>query len=561
MGRSPDCRDAATVPSTEMRSSRGSRLASDVHVPENGRSERLDRGGRISDASIEPIANRSAVMSMNVAEWLWHAADDASDHPAIVTRNETTTYEALRARASDYAHAFLSAGVVPGDRVAILLSRGADAAAAYFGAVAMGGVGIIIDESLRPRQIEHILEHSGAVALVTSVPVSSRLQRAPAADARLLFSEEIEPLEIMSPVSRLADDVALLVYTSGSTGLPKGVTVSHGNLHAGTDAVVSYLGIRSDDRLASLLPFSFDYGFNQLLCAMLTKATLVVERSPLAGTIVESLASARVSVLAAVPPLWLQLIDVPAFRTAPLTDLRVMTNTGGHLPVSTVRALRASQPQAQLFLMYGLTEAFRATYLEPDQVDRRPGSIGKAIPGSEIMVLRDDLTRCKPHEIGEVVQRGSTVTLGYWNDARATEAVFRPNPLRPPGTPPAERVVFSGDLAWFDEDGFLFFVGRRDRMIKSMGHRVSPDEVTDALYSSELVKECAVTTEMDPVRGDVIVAHAVLHDGADLESLVAYSRRELPGYMQPGRFMLHQRLPRTTSGKQDVKALEVSAAP
>jgi acyl-CoA synthetase (AMP-forming)/AMP-acid ligase II len=445
----------------------------------------------------------------------------------------------------------------PDDRVAIFLERGPEAAAAFFGVAAAGGIGIVVGEALRPRQIEHIVRHSGASFLVTSAGMTRRLPRLPRTDASPLFADEVGPTaRTVAPAPRVSDDVALLIYTSGSTGLPKGVAVSHGNLGAGTEAVVSYLGITAEDRIASLLPFSFDYGFNQLLCAVYTGATLVVERSPVPAAVVDTLESARVSVLPAVPPLWLQLLEVPAFTSGPLPHLRVMTNTGGHLPVTAVRALRSAHPGASLVLMYGLTEAFRATYLDPAEVDRRPDSIGRAIPGSEILVLREDLTPCDPGEVGELVQRGSTVALGYWADPDATDRVYRPHPLRPKGAPATERVVFSGDLVRRDEDGFLHFVGRRDRMIKSLGYRVSPDEVVDALHASDLVSECVVTSEPDGTRGSRIVAHVVLRPRATLEALTRFSRAELPRYMQPARFDVRTELPHTSSGKHDPRVLE-----
>jgi acyl-CoA synthetase (AMP-forming)/AMP-acid ligase II len=377
-------------------------------------------------------------------------------------------------------------------------------------------------------------------------------------DATVILAGEIQDGGDLAPLRRVGSDVAQIIYTSGSTGQPKGVTLSHSNLWAGVRAVMTYLRIHSDDRLASLLPFSFDYGFSQLLCAVDSGAALVVERSPVAQQIVATLRTLEVTVLAAVPPLWLQLLATDVFRSEPLARLRVMTNTGGRLPVEAVRSLRRAQPQAELFLMYGLTEAFRSTYLPPGEVDRHPDAIGQAIPGAEVMVLREDLSPCAPGEIGELVHRGPTVALGYWNNPKATAKVFRPHPLRPPGAPDAERVVFSGDLVRRGEDGWLYYVARRDRLIKTLGYRVSPDEVAEALYDSGQVREAIVGAEPDSQRGERIVVYVVLADGGSLELLEAFCRAELPRYMQPSRIEVRSELPRTSSGKHDLNAARSS---
>jgi acyl-CoA synthetase (AMP-forming)/AMP-acid ligase II len=264
-------------------------------------------------------------------------------------------------------------------------------------------------------------------------------------------------------------------------------------------------------------------------------------------------------VLPCVPPLWLQLLGAPEFHAAPMPALRAMTNTGGRLPVEAVRRLRQVQPQAQLFLMYGLTEAFRATYLPPDEVDAHPDSIGRAIPGAEIMVLREDGTESAPGEEGELVQRGPTVAAGYWNDADTTARVFRPNPRRPSGTPDAERVVYSGDVVRRDEEGRIYFVGRRDRIIKTLGFRVSPDEVCEVLYASGEVAEALVGAEADDQRGERIIAYVVLTAAGDVTRLRQFCRAELPRYMQPARIDVMPALPRTSSGKFDLRAAEDEA--
>jgi acyl-coenzyme A synthetase/AMP-(fatty) acid ligase len=202
-----------------------------------------------------------------------------------------------------------------------------------------------------------------------------------------------------------------------------------------------------------------------------------------------------------------------------------------------------------------LTEAFRSTYLPPERVDEKPDSIGQAIPGAEILVLREDLTPCQPGEVGELVHRGPTVALGYWKDPDTTNRIFRENPLRPVGAPGAERVVFSGDLVRRDEEGDLFFVGRRDRMIKSLGYRVSPDEVMEGIYASGEVLEAMIATEEDAERGASIVAYVVLAEDGDLGRLVTHCRSELPRYMQPSRFEVRSALARAHSGKHDVAAI------
>ncbi|HVH09634.1 MAG TPA: AMP-binding protein [Gemmatimonadales bacterium] len=525
---------------------------------------RVAAGGGVAPQAQSVVGEAASLEALNpnVARLLWRAAAGAGTAPAVSERERRTTYAALRERAGQIGASLLAAGVARGDRVAILLERGAEAAAAFFGALAAGAIAVVVNETLRPRQIEHILTHSGARHLIAAGELLARQPRALCHDARLLDVATLASAsDGFEPVACVGGDVAQIVYTSGSTGLPKGVAVSHANLWAATRAVVSYLGLAPSDRVASLLPLSFVYGMSQLLCAIDAGACLVVERSPLAQQMVDALVAHEVTVLAAVPPLWMRLLQVPAFRDRRLPALRVMTNAGGHLPAEVVHALRRAQADARLFLMYGLTEVLRSTYLPPEELDRRPDSIGRPIPGAEVYVLREDGTPAAVGEIGELVHRGPTVTLGYWNDAELTAKVFRPNPLRPAGAPDAERVVFSGDLVRADASGFLYYVSRKDRIIKTMGYRVGPDEVANVLYASGEVTEAIVTGEPDDARGERIVAFVVLAAGGSLERLKAHCRCELPRYMEPARIEVRDALPVLPSGKHDLAALRRSLEP
>ncbi|HKG90620.1 MAG TPA: AMP-binding protein [Gemmatimonadaceae bacterium] len=496
----------------------------------------------------------------NLAHLLWDGAEAHPHRTAVESRDAEVDYAALRTRAAGIASGLRERGISPGDRVGILLDRGAEAISAFFGVLAAGAVAVNIGETLRPRQIEHFLSRAGASVLISSPELLGTHPRPIETSAGVVPVAELPRSADFDPVARIGDDVAQITFTSGSTGQPKGVTLSHGNLWSVTHAVVQYLGLCAQDRIASLLPFSFVYGLNQVLCMAGSGARLVIERSPLPQQIAASLRARQITVLAGVPPLWGQLLGQTGFRDEPLPSLRVMTNAGGRLNPELVRGLRRAQPQARLFLMYGLSEALRSTYLDPDEVDRRPDSIGRAIPGAEIHVLRDDLTVCAPGEVGELVQRGPTVALGYWDDPEATGKTFRPNPLLAPGVPPRERVVFSGDLVRRDEEGFLYYVSRRDRLIKSLGYRVSPDEICDVVYASRQVAEAVVTSVPDAQRGERIVAVVVLAPDGTVEALQSFCGLELPRYMQPTQFELRDSLPRLPSGKFDVQAVKAGLA-
>ena len=505
-----------------------------------------------------PDAVLPAAVDDNFASLLASAAVRFDDAVAIRTRDEATTFAALGRRAAAIAAALRDAGVGPGDTVAILVRRPADAAAAFFAALGVGAVGINVNELYRPRQVEYVLGHAPARVLLTSAEVLAALPRAIETTATILDLDTVpQDGGAFVPVPRPADAPAQVTYTSGSTGQPKGVVMAHANLWAGVRIVAGYLGIRRDDRIGSLLPFSFVYGFNQLTLALHTGATLVVERSALPQEIVATIRRERVTVLAAVPPLWLQLLGVGAFRDQPVEHLRVVTNAGGRLPPATVRQLRQAQPQAQLFLMYGLTEVFRSTFLPPDEVDEFPDSMGRAIPQSTVWVVGDDRRKlCAPGEVGELVHGGPTVGLGYLHDLESTARAFADNPFLVPGEEGPKRVVYSGDMVRRDETGRLFYVGRRDRMFKTLGFRVSPDEIADVLYASGQVREAIVVTEPDTQRGERIVACVVLNEGASVEALRRFCGVELPRYMQPARYDVRTELPRNASGKHDVRAMK-----
>ena len=495
---------------------------------------------------------------MNIAWLLNHAGQSFGGQPAIVADGTTTTFAELAARAEGYSAAVSSAGLRRGDRVAIFLPRGAEAAAAFFGVAGAGGIAVIINELYQPRQIEYLLAHSGAGFFIAGPELMAGLSRDLAFSGLRLGPEDANAGSGSAPIERSPGDAAQLVYTSGSTGQPKGVLVSHSNLWAGAVAVAGYLDVRPDDRIASVLPFGFVYGFNQLMCCLVSGAALVVERASLGQDLAESLREDRITIFAAVPPLWLQLLRAPGFTNVPLPGLRILTCAGGRLPPEAALAIRRAQPQAKLVLMYGLSEVFRSTYLPAEEVDAHPDSMGRAIPGAQVFVVREDLSICPPGEVGELVHRGPTVALGYWNDAEATDRVFRLGPLLSLGIPAGERVVFSGDFVRCDESGRLYYVGRRDQMIKSLGYRISPDEVADVIHASEQVLEVVVLGEPDPARGQRIVAAVSLRPGGSAAAIKTYCAGELPRYMQPARIVVLPALPRGPAGKYDLEAIRLA---
>ncbi len=325
----------------------------------------------------------------------------------------------------------------------------------------------------------------------------------------------------------------------------------------GAKSVASYLENRADDTLLAVLPLSFDAGLSQLTTAFHANARVVLLNHLLPIDVIKALARERITGLTAVPPLYIQLsqLEWPASIQA---YLRYFANTGGRMPLETLKALRAKVPAAKPFLMYGLTEAFRSTYLPPSEVDTRPDSIGKAIPNAEILVLREDGTPCAANEPGELVHRGALVGMGYWNDPEKTAERYKPLPGREAGLVLPELAVFSGDTVRRDEDGFLYFIGRRDEMIKTSGYRVSPTEIEEVLYATQLVGEVAAFGVPHPTLGQgvVVVATPSAAGSLDEATLLAVCRARLPAFMVPAKIDIRPGpLPRNPNGKIDRKTI------
>ncbi len=493
-------------------------------------------------------------MTQRIEHELLRRAEDEPSAIAIVDGGDFS-YATVARRAGGVAHALRAAGVPPGDRGAVRGETSIEQVAAIYGAWLAGAIAVPVHDVLKSRQVAHVLDDAGARVVVTCGRPSTRIGR-----ELLVARSIIDPTTIAETAPptldlRGGDEPALLLYTSGSTGLPKGILISHANLCAGARIVSRYLELRADERILSVLPFAFDYGLNQLLCAVHRGATLVLTRSRLMVHVCEQLRDQRITALAGVPPLWAQLMS----RLSPLTamklpDLRLITNSGGTFPVELLKRYRQHLPHTRVFLMYGLSEAFRSSYLPPEEVDLRPTSIGRAIPETQLYVLGDDGREVGPAGgTGELVHAGPTVALGYWNLPEQTARVFRPHPWHPEGP----RVVYSGDRVRRDADGYLHFVGRRDHLLKCHGHRVSPDEIEEVVYASGLVDEAAASGEPDPIAGTRIVVHVVPREARpDLEKLLlAHCRRELPRYMMPARIVVRDRLPRTATGKLDRRGL------
>jgi acyl-CoA ligase (AMP-forming) (exosortase A-associated) len=524
----------------------------------------------------------------NIHHLLTEAAAASPQAPALSYKKDTVSYGELAQAVHAAATQLQSLGLERGDRVAIYLEKRIELVAAMFATSAAGGVFVPINHVLKPAQLGHIVKDSGARFLVTS---TDRLAQLPSvltdgsveqvlvvggsdaaqqpndpasyrvAPFRTGHSDGAHDLSLPSEPVAIDIDPAAILYTSGSTGTPKGVVLSHRNLIVGAESVSSYLGNTRDDVILSVLPLSFDAGLSQVTTAFAVGAHCVLMNYLLPRDVPKLCAQYGVTGITGVPPLWLQIADVEWPEEA-AARVRYWANTGGRMPRTVLDRLRGIFTNADPYLMYGLTEAFRSTYLDPSEVDRHPDSIGKAIPNAEILVLRPDGTRCAPGEEGELVHRGALVALGYWNDPERTAERYRlvAHPDQPWRAP--ERAVWSGDTVVADEEGFLYFVGRTDDMIKTSGYRVSPSEIEEAAYATGVVRDAvALGIEEVGIGHRIVLVATAADDILDPLVLLSALRQALPLYMVPSRIDVRDELPRSPNGKFDRNLMKAQVSP
>lgn len=490
---------------------------------------------------------------------LLEANSGTSDRIALIDGQRKLDYGRFIQHMNACAAALHEQSLQRFDRVAILLPKSIEECWAIFGTSCAGGVFVPVNPLLRAAQIRHILTDCEPRVIITNEAYAPLAMEAMDGldNISILICESIATADIEVRASNsIGEDLAAILYTSGSTGKPKGVMLSHRNLISGTRIVRTYLNITSEDRILSILPFSFDYGLNQLLTAVEQSATTVLMTFRFGHEIVQAITANQITGLAGVPTIWAILTKAtPSLKPDMLPSLRYITNSGGAVPTETVSRLRELLNHTNIYLMYGLTEAFRSTFLPPEQLDRRPGSIGKAIPECEVFAVNDAGERTKAGEPGILVHRGPTVSLGYWRRPEDTAKVLRPNPLRSP-LEGGEIVCYSGDLVVEDEEGYFSFVGRRDTLIKSAGYRISPTEVEEAVMSTGVFRQVAIIGLPDAIKGQRVHAVAVAqHQDVDLQSVRHALTDTLPVYMMPQDIEVVEALPTTANGKVDYPSL------
>ncbi len=504
---------------------------------------------------------------MLVQDFLLDSAARQPDKVALIHGAQRFTYGEIDSMANRLAHALIAQGMVRGDRVAVHLPNSVEAVVGIFAALKAGGVFVVINASIKEDKLRYILNNCRAAALLVDghAFVNGGLERVFASTPSLkgaivcglerngspwpngcqTYSEALSQYPSRSPRQTNMDlDLACLIYTSGTTGEPKGVMSDHGNVVFAVSSITQYLGNVEDDVVINLLPLAFDYGLYQLLMTFKFGGTLVLENGfTYPAAVLKRIERERVTGFPGVPTIFALLLqmDLSGFD---LSSLRYITNTAAALPTSHIQELRRKFPGVTLFSMYGLTETKRTLYLPPELLDRKPGSVGIAIPSTEVWIEDDAGNRLKPGEVGELVVRGRHVMRGYWEDPVATAKRFRPAAI------PGERVCLSGDLFRMDEDGCLYFVGRKDDIIKTRGEKVAPKEVENVLYGLKGVLEAAVVGVPDPILGQVVKAFVVVSDKAiGRDQVLAHCRAHLEDIMRPKYVEFCDVLPKTASGK------------
>lgn len=502
-----------------------------------------------------------------VQQFLESSASRTPEKIALVHGKERLSYAEIDSGANRIAAALRTNGVRRGDRVGIFMDNCTEAALCIFGVLKADAAFVMINPTTKPDKVEFILTNCTAAALLTQgkrlgvvsqikVPslrlVISTSLAAPARTDRgvaILGLEEVLSKSSTEAVRSCNIDVdpAAIIYTSGSTGFPKGVALSHLNIITAASAITEYLGNVSDDVIINFLPLSFDYGLYQLLMAFKVGGRLVLEKSfTYPAAVIDTIIREEVTGFPGVPTIFAILLSLKEIEKKDFGSVRYLTNTAAALPVDHIQRLRRLFPNARLYSMYGLTECKRVTYLPPEDLDRKPASVGKGMPNEEVYLIDENGKKIGPEGgVGELVVRGSNVMMGYWNNPEETARYLKP------GRYPWERELHTGDLFRIDEEGHLYFLARKDDIIKSRGEKVSPKEVENVLHSIPGVLEAAVVGVGDPILGQAVKAFVVLEDGRSLgeQEIKRYCSEHMEDLFVPKYVEFRKSLPKTESGK------------
>ncbi|MBN1883933.1 MAG: AMP-binding protein [Candidatus Krumholzibacteriota bacterium] len=504
--------------------------------------------------------------------------ESAARHPgkeALVAGQRRLSYREIDVAANRLANALLACGVAEGDRVAVLMDNSPEAVVSIWGILKAGAVFLVINPTTKREKIRYILDNCRAAALITHSGKWRTVGRAvegvcslkailaagpalppPPADAPapLPWEETLAGQPgAQPPLNTIDIDLAALIYTSGTTGNPKGVMLTHRNMVSAATSITTYLENTPEDRILSVLPLSFDYGLYQAIMAARFGGALILERSFLyPWAVVNLLREERATGFPIVPTISAILLQMEEIRNEAFPDLRYITNTAAALPVSHITGLRGLFPGADIYSMYGLTECKRVSFLPPAELDRRPESVGRGMPNEQVWLVDEAGEKIEePDRIGELVVRGANVMQGYWELPEETAARLRP------GKWPWEKVLYTGDLFRMDEEGFLYFVSRRDDIIKSRGEKVSPKEIEGVVYAMEGVVEAAVVGVPDEILGEAIKLFVVRREGSAIgeKDVLAHCKAHLEDFMIPSIVEFRDALPKTTTGKITTKGL------
>ena len=486
---------------------------------------------------------------MRVERFLWEAARRFPEKTALVAGGARPSYGELAGQAAGLARELKRRGLRRGDRVVLFVHNSVEAVAGVFGVLAAGGVFSVVNPSTKADKLAYILNNARASALISEPKLAAvaneAASQAPSVENFIETPFDF-PADEARPVGGIDLDLAMIVYTSGSTGFPKGVMMTHANIEAAATSITTYLGSRADDVVLSVLPMAFDYGLYQALMCAKVGATLVLEKSfTYPALLLEKLRAERVTGLPLVPTLAAMLLQMKHLQPGMFPHLRYLTNTAAALPPAHIQRLRHLFPQAKLYSMYGVTECKRCTWLPPEQLDLRPASVGIPIPGTEAWIVDETGERVPPGATGELVIRGPHVMKGYWENEEATRLALRPGPYA------WEKVLHTGDLFRTDEEGYLYFVARKDDIIKTRGEKVSPREVENCLYEIPGVREAAVIGVPDAVLGNAIKAVIAADPDAGLteRDVVRHCAARLEDFMVPKHVEFRGELPKSENGK------------